>query len=308
MLPFIPRSSLANGITHLFTTTLVIAAIVFVLVTGLVLYVSFRYRAKRDGKEPKQVFGNRPLEMAWTVTPALVLGFLLAYTVVTMNIADPSIPEGQQPDVIITGHQWWWEVRYLKSGVITANELHLPVGKRLLAEVVSSDVIHSFWVPQISRKIDATPGYTAHLWLEADQPGVYQGSCAEYCGTQHAWMRIQVFAESKTDFDAWQKQQLVIPTTPLSGDAAKGAVLFQQLTCSSCHTIAGTPANAQIGPNLTHVASRPTIGGGVLDNSPASLTKWIANPQVIKPGVLMPNLELSITQINELVAYLEAIK
>jgi cytochrome c oxidase subunit 2 len=306
--PFNASSPLAQHISDLFILTLLIAGIILTLVTGLVLYASFRYRSRPGQGEPAQIFGHRNMEIAWTVAPALVLLLLFGLTLNTMHQADPPIPAGQQPDLVVIGHQWWWEVHYPNSGVVTANEIHIPVGQMLLVQIESADVIHDFWVPQLARKIDATPGHPAHLWLEADSPGTYLGTCAEYCGVQHAWMRIRVMAQPQAEFEAWQQAQLQIPPTPASGDAAQGAQLFQGLTCSNCHAIAGTPAQAQIGPDLTHLASRGTLGAGVLDHTPANLARWLKNPQAIKPGSHMPNLNLTDTQVNQLVAYLEALK
>jgi cytochrome c oxidase subunit 2 len=222
--------------------------------------------------------------------------------------ASPPIPANETPDVIIIGHQWWWEFQYPKLNITTANELHVPLRTRLLAEVRSADVIHSFWVPQLGPKIDATPGFPTNTWIQADMPGTYQGTCVEYCGAEHANMRITVVAQTETDFNAWVQQQQVVPPIPTSGEAATGYQLFLQLTCSNCHTIAGTTAQGTVAPDLTHVADRMTLGSGVIPNSPAYLASWLADPQTIKPECLMPNLHLTTDQINALVAYLEGNK
>jgi len=298
---FNPVSSQAQSITNLFNLTMLIAAVILLLVTGLVLYVSFRYRARPGEGEPRQIFGHRNLEIAWTAAPAMLLAVLAGLTLHTMRLSDPSIPSQTQPDVVIVGHQWWWEVRYPKSGVVTANEIHLPVGQKLLAQIESADVIHSFWVPQLGRKMDAIPGHSNHLWLQTDQPGIYLGTCAEYCGTEHAWMRIRVIAQPPGDFEAWQQAQLQSPQIPSEGDAAKGAQIFQEKTCVVCHTNG-------IGPDLTHVGSRDTLAAGVLENTPTNMTKWLKNPQTVKPGSNMPNFNLSDAEIQALTAYLEASK
>lgn len=305
---FPPRSPQAQDITNLFILTLVLAGGILLLVTGLVVTASLRFRQRGEAGEPTQKFGNRKLEMGWTIGPALLLAALFVLMLTTMSKADPPVPVGRQPDIVIVAHQWWWQVTYPKSGVVTANEIHIPVGPKLLVRIESADVIHDFWVPQLARKIDAVPGQPNHIWLQADQPGLYEGACAEYCGAQHAWMRIRVYAESPSDFDAWQAHQLQPALAPDSELAAEGARLFQSRTCSSCHTIAGTGAAARIGPDLTHVASRDTLAAGVMANTSAYMTGWLANPQAIKPGNHMPNLKLEGEEIIALVAYLEELQ
>jgi cytochrome c oxidase subunit 2 len=295
--PFNPVSPEAQAISNLFIFILVVAALILALVTFLVLFAAFRYRS-RPGEaegEPRQIFGSRRLEISWTVAPALLLIIVFILTIRTMRAADPPIPPNPQPDLVVIAHQWWWELHYPKSGVVTANEVHIPVGQRLLVRVESADVIHDFWVPQLARKIDAIPGYPNHIWLEADTPGTYLGTCAEYCGAEHAWMRIRVIAQPQADFDAWQQQQLQAAPVPTTGEAAQGARLYN-------HVI------QPVGPNLTHVASRETLGAGILDNTPANLAKWLTNPQAVKPGVHMPNLHLTDAEVNALVAYLESQK
>lgn len=311
--PFNPGSAQAQAIANLFVLTLVIAAGIFVLVTGLVLYASWRYR-ERPGQEgePPQIFGHRTLEIGWTVAPALLLAGLFVFTVNTMQASDPSAQQalqaGRQPDLIVTGHQWWWEVKYPATGLVTANEIHIPAGKQLLVQVDSADVIHDFWVPQLARKMDATPGHATHMWLQADEPGTYLGTCSEYCGTQHAWMRIRVIAQPQAEFDAWMQQQLQVPAIPTTGDAADGAKFFQSSTCANCHTIAGTDADGRVGPDLTHIAGRETLGAGVLENTPDTLATWLKDPQAVKPGVKMPDFKLSDGDVQQLVAYLETLK
>jgi len=308
MPPFTPQSSQAKAISDLFLITLGIGGLIFLIVLVLVIVAIFRYRARPGQKEPKAVYGNRRLEMTWIIIPGIILVVILALMIGTMQRADPAVAAGRQPDLIIIAHQWFWELHYPKLNVNTANEIHIPVGKPLYVEIRSADVIHSFWVPALGRKIDATPGFTTHTVLEADQAGTYLGSCAEYCGTEHAWMKIRVIAEPQAVFDAWATQQSVVPQTPTSGEAARGAQLFQQLSCPSCHTIAGTAANQTFGPDLTHVDTRETLGAGVLTNTPEHLKLWIQDAQVFKPGSYMPSFVLDINDINALVAYLEALK
>jgi cytochrome c oxidase subunit 2 len=307
--PFNAVSAQAQAIADLFGVALIAAAAILALVTGLVLYASFRFRSRPGTNEPRQTLGNRKLEIGWTVAPALLLAALFVLTLNTMQFSDPPSTTAQgQPDLVIIGHQWWWEVRYPGASVVTANEIHIPSGRKLLAQIESADVIHDFWVPQLGRKMDATPGYPTQMWIEADVPGTYLGTCAEYCGAQHAWMRIRVIAQTPAEFDAWVRQQAQVPETPATGDAAQGAQLFQDLTCRTCHTIAGTEAKGRIGPDLTHLSGRETLGAGVLDNTPDNLARWLTNPQAIKPGSYMPNLNLTYAQARALAAYLEALK
>ena len=305
--PFNPNSPQAQAIADLFAWNLVIAAIIFALVFGLTIYIAIRYRGQPGQGEPPQFFGHSKLEIAWTLAPALLLLVVFGFTVGTMRAADPPVGD-QSPDLVVTGYQWWWRVEYPAAGAVTANEIHIPVGKRLLVRLEGGDVIHDFWVPQLGPKRDMVPGHSNHLWIEADAPGIYLGACAEYCGNQHAWMRLRVIAQPQAEFDAWQQQQLQAPAPPAGGDAAQGAQIFQQRTCANCHAIAGTPATAHAGPDLTHVASRQTLGAGVLDNTPDNLMKWLADPQAVKPGNHMPSLRMTEEELRALVAYLESLR
>lgn len=306
--PFLPAGPEGAAIAQLFAAILVIAGIIFVIVTGLVLYISFRYRSRSDSGEPTPNFGSNRMEVLWTVGPAILLVGVFTLTVGTIRALTPPPQTETQPDVIVIGHQWWWEVKYPATGVTTANEIHIPAGKRLLFQVGTADVIHSFWVPQLGRKMDMIPGRMNYVWYQVDEPGVYLGTCSEYCGAQHAWMRIRVVAQTQEEFDAWQQQQAQPASTPTSALAQEGQQLFQQLTCVNCHTIQGTPANAVVGPDLTHVASRSTLASGVLENTPQNLASWLADPQSIKPGIRMPNLQLTGPQIGALVTYLETLQ
>jgi cytochrome c oxidase subunit 2 len=213
-----------------------------------------------------------------------------------------------EPDIVIIAHQWWWDIRYPKYDVITANELHIPVGKKLLMRVESADVIHDWWVPKLGRKIDAVPGQLNYNWIEADTAGVYTGTCSEYCGMEHAWMRIMVVAQDKNHFNNWIKNQQKIPEVPVNKPSRTGAILFQKKTCANCHSINGTPADSHIGPDLTHLGSRATLLSGMLKNNRVNLSRWLKNPQKVKEGAHMPNFILSKYEINALVSYLEGLK
>jgi cytochrome c oxidase subunit 2 len=237
--PFSPASPQAQAIAHLSIFVGIIMVAIFVLVTTLVVYAVIRFRHRPEAAEPRQVFGNSRLEKTWTIGALLTVTVISIFAIRTMHKADSSPRPGEKPNLVIVAHQWWWEARYPGSGVVTANEIHIPVGKAWLVELKSADVIHDWWVPDLGRKMDAIPGHPNHFWIQADKPGTYLGTCAEYCGAEHAWMRIRVIAQPEAEFKAWEQHQLEVPPTPASGEAAAGSKLFNQLTCANCHTVAG---------------------------------------------------------------------
>jgi cytochrome c oxidase subunit 2 len=224
-----------------------------------------------------------------------------------MNRADP--PPAPSPDLVVTGHQFWWEAQYPASGAVTANEIHIPIGTPLSVRLDSKDVLHEFWVPKLARKMTTVPGQPNHIWLQADKPGVYIGTCSEFCGIQHAWMRILVVAEEPSKFEEWQRAQLQPGQAATSDAAAKGLALFQTSTCINCHAIRGvTGADARVAPDLTHVASRQQLGAGILENTPANMRRWLKNPQHIKPGALMPDFNFTDQELDELGEYLNTLR
>lgn len=302
--PFSPQ---AASIYHLFIAILLVMLAIFALVATLMTVAIVRYRDREGAADARQEFGNARLEIIWTVVPVLLLIVIFGFTVRTIQASDPPVA-GHAPDLRVTGHQWWWEADYPASGVVTANEIHIPTGRPILIDVEAADVIHDFWVPELGRKIDAIPGHPNHIWISADKPGVYLGTCAEFCGNQHAWMRIVVIAQTPADFAAWQRDQLAVPAVPTAGIAAQGAQIFRDQTCINCHTVAGTLGNQRIGPDLTHLVSRGTIAAGAAANTPANLLKWLEDPNSIKPETHMPNFQLSAAQANALVAYMETLK
>jgi cytochrome c oxidase subunit 2 len=302
-----PVSPEAAAISHLFVAILIILGGIFLLVTVLVLYAIARYRDRPGAPEAKQVFGSRRLEIAWTVAPVLLLTLIGVFMIRAIEASDP--PTGdRKPDLRVVGHQWWWEIAYPKSGAVTANEIHIPVGKSLLVEVDSADVIHDFWVPELGRKIDAIPGHVNYVWIRADRPGVYHGVCAEFCGAEHTWMRMIVVAEAEGDFDAWQKAQLATPAMPSDGEEARGLTILKDQTCLNCHAISGLPGNQTVGPDLSHIASRRILAAGAVANSPENLFRWLKDPASIKPESHMPNFQLSDEKVRALVAYMETLK
>jgi cytochrome c oxidase subunit 2 len=304
---FHPASPQAAAISSLFVLMLVVAAVIFAIVVGSITYIVLRYRGRAGAAEPRQDFGQPKLEIAWTLASLLVVACLFGFTIATVRSSDPPA-SGQRPDLVVVGHQWWWEVRYPQSGVVTANEIHMPIDQRWLVRLESADVIHDFWVPELGRKMDMVPAHPNHIWLQASAPGIYLGSCSEFCGAQHAWMRIRVIAQRPAEFAAWEAQQQQVPPMPLGDAAAAGARRVQELTCVNCHTVAGTAATARVAPDLTHLASRDTLGAGVVANTPSNLAAWLANPQAIKPGSNMPDLHLSSADVNALAAYMESLK
>jgi cytochrome c oxidase subunit 2 len=300
--PFAPGSPFAAAITHVFIVTLGVCAVIGIAVTTAIIYSLVVFRSRADGSEPPQVAENPKLEMVWTVLPLAIVAALFVLTLDTMARSDP-LPE-RAPDVTVIGHQWWWEVRY-PSGVVTANEIHIAAGRPLLLRLESADVIHDFWVPQLARKMDAVPGHPNSLWISADQPGEYGGACAEYCGAQHAWMRLLVVAEPAATFDAWQRAQLAPAPAPASDASARGERVFRDEACGNCHAVTGRGFNGRVAPDLTHVKTRKTLGAGVTEQTAQDLRSWLRDPQRIKPGSHMPDFKLSDAKVSDLVAYLE---
>lgn len=301
-----PASPQARAIFDLGIVATVVFAVIFVIVAGLIVYALMRFRWREGEPDPPQQAGHLTVEIVWTAIPGLIVVALFALTARTMGRSDP--PPAPAPDLIVTGHQWWWEVRYAKTGVVTANEIHLPVGRAFSVRLESTDVLHEFWVPELARKITAVPGHPNHLWLEADQPGTYLGICSEFCGTEHAWMHFLVIVESPAAFAAWEKAQLRPAVAPVGGAAARGHTLFAQTSCMNCHAINGTTAQARVGPDLTHFAGRRQLGAGIVANTPENLRRWLADPQRVKPGAKMPDFNFTDAQLTQLVAYLETLQ
>ena len=305
--PFTPASPQAADIRSLFWFVIVAAGVIFVVVEGALIYSAFAHR-DRPGRVAAQFSGNTRLEIAWTALPAILLAVVFVLTVRTMQ--QVGTPNGATDPLVIhvVGHQFWWEFDYTNPKIVTANELHVPVGQPIVLEVTSADVIHSFWVPSISGKTDANPGMVNTLYITVDKPGTYLGQCAEFCGAGHTWMEIRVIAQTPVAYQAWVRDQEKPAATPSGGLAAQGEQVFMSQTCKSCHTIDGTSAKGIVGPNLTHIGSRETIGAGVLTNTPTNMALWLKNPQAVKPGARMPNFNLTPGQVKVLTAYLESLR
>ncbi len=317
-----PASPSAESIRYLFLFLCAVSVFILAVVWGVLFYSLLRFRLKQaagagPAMEPPQVYGSVPIEIAWTVAPGLIV-FLLALVILRTELEvriNPShVPKDAKPlYVTVIGHQWWWE--YViddehgtrndgqvvesqqqgtmgdRQGVITANELHIPVSsdsgpRPTFFTLQSADVCHSFWVPRLAGKTDLIPGRTNSTWLETVEPGLYLGQCAEYCGTQHANMLLRVYVDSPSDFAAWlANEQKSAVDEPSARDGQKA---FLAQSCVNCHTIRGTTAYGKVGPDLTHLAARKTLAAGMIEFNHDNLRRWIADPQKIKPGALMP--------------------
>ena len=278
------------------------------LVIGLVIFICLRYRAKGDPSEGAPTTGNGLLEALMIGVPALLLVWFFFQSVGTARAVAPAGEETGKPEVVITGHQWWWEVAYPGHGVITANEVHLPVGKHILMEMKSGDVIHDWWVPALGNKTDLVPGNNTYLSVDITKPGDYLGTCSEFCGAQHAWMRIRVVAQRPEDYANWLAANAKDAIPPADSLSRQGSVFFQAMTCAGCHRIGGTAATADAGPDLTHVGSRRELLTGIMPMNEADLRSWIGHPQQAKPGARMPDFILSKDSIAAIAHYLELLK
>src|SRR6266850_2583103 len=305
---FAPLSAPAESIFELSVLVLAIAAAIFVVVAALLVYsvVKFRKRRNDDGREPAQVYGSLQVELAWTITPVIiVLVLFLASARVVFAVQDAPRTKDSL-EVTVVGHQFWWEYRYPGLKVVTANELHVPVGTRTFLNLLSADTDHSFWVPRLAGKTDLIPNHPNGTWIEPRETGLYLGQCAQYCGTQHAKMLLRVYVDSREDFDRWARQQAAAARD--DGRVAEGRRVFEQTACINCHTVSGTAANGRFGPDLTHLMSRSTIASGAAPNTTEQLRLWIQNPKAIKPGSLMPAMKLSDPELNQVVQYMQSLQ
>ncbi len=306
---FKPQSTPAHSIFRLSLLVLVITGAIFAVVFSLLAYAvaKFGKRVDDDGREPAQVYGSNQVELAWTVIPILiVLVLFLATARVIHSIQDAPKPAGAI-EVIAIGHQFWWEFRYPALGVVTANELHVPVSNSssptpTFLTLLSADTDHSFWVPRLAGKTDLIPNRVNHTWIDPEQTGIYLGQCAQYCGIQHAKMLLRVYVDSPQQFHQWvddQKKSAVVDDA-----VAEGRRIFESTACVNCHAVSGTIANGHFGPDLTHLMSRDTIASGAASNNRENLRAWIQDPDSIKPGSLMPAMQLNEKDMDALTAYL----
>ncbi len=342
---FSPASTPAQSIYGLSLFVFAITAGIFLVVGSLLVYAIVRYRARPDDStEPPQVFGSTQIELAWTIIPILLIIVLfLATARVIFSIQDARKPASAL-DVVVIGHQFWWEFRYPKYNIVTANELHVPLSTvrsptPTFLKLTSADVIHSFWIPRLAGKTDLLPNRVNELWIAPQVTGMYDGQCAQFCGMQHAHMLLRVYVDTPEQFQQWiaNQQKIVPPGPPIAetstdpgplrsmprntpgtvADAApspqegtsnisptQGRRVFEQQACINCHAIRGTPADGRFGPDLTHLMSRETIAAGAARNTADNLTRWIADPAIFKPGALMPPMHLTDLQNRQITTYL----
>jgi cytochrome c oxidase subunit 2 len=285
-----------------------VSAVVVAVVTTLIVVSVLPGRRRRPPEEPRrQRWTGRVVVIGGVAVPVIVLVVLWVLTLSDMSALSQPGPAGSLK-VQVVGHQWWWEVRYPQQRIVTANDVHVPVGQRVQVELTTDDVIHSFWVPQLTGKTDLITGRTNRMWIQADRPGVYRGQCAEYCGLQHANMIFYVVAESPARFRAWLTREGQPAVTPTDATALRGRDVFLSSACVGCHTIRGTEAQGRVGPDLTHVGSRVSIGAGTLANTPSNLAIWISDSQSVKSGNRMPPIPLSTEELQAVVAFLEGLK
>jgi cytochrome c oxidase subunit 2 len=315
---FHPASPSAESIRSLSLLVFAITGFIFVVVEGVLIYCLWRFWQRKSAhqSEPPQIYGSKPIEVAWTAAPAVIVFILSLVTTRTLWEVRRPPPQPAVGDntlfVTVVGRQWWWEYAYdyyngQKLTCITANELHIPVSDNGIARPVhltlkSADVCHSFWVPRLGGKTDLIPGHPNDMWFETRQPGLYVGQCAEFCGAQHANMLLRVVAESPADFERW----LAGEERPSVADPAvsQGRAAFLAQSCVNCHRVRGTIARGTYAPDLTHLMSRATLAAGILPNTPENLARWVRAPQEIKPGCLMPAFGLSEKDREAMIRYL----
>lgn len=303
-----PRSDFGAAIDQLFTSVFWWAVAVFVVVEGLLLFAIIRFRARKGAPTPKPTHGHTLMEIGWTIAPAVILVFIAVPTIQTIFRTAGHAPDGALK-VEVIGHQWWWEFKYPAEGIVTANELHLPVGRPVGLAMTSADVIHSFWAPSLGGKRDVVQGRINRIAFTPDSVGIYSGQCAEFCGESHANMKLQVVVESDSAFAAWVARQRGGPAPVTAGSLEeRGRQVFARSACIGCHTMEDVPvARAVIGPNLTHVGSRGMIGSAMMNNTEEHLADWITNSTAMKPGSKMPPMtQLSPEDLQALVAYLRS--
>jgi len=311
-----PLGPQARSSAEIYWIMFVAAIVVLAIVDGGLIYAGIKFR-DRPGHSAKQFHGHNVLELLWTVIPTIMVISFSVLSFERLNIMNDTTNAGMT--VNVQGQQWTWLMSYPKEDrfklndgtyLQAAQELHIPVNMKVRIALSSKDVIHSFWVPNIGGKKDAVPGRNTDLWIQADKPGTYKGQCFEFCGTGHADMLITLVAQTPDDYATWLKGALVEANRGTDPATKKGRETFLSLACVGCHTVQGTVAAGKVGPELTHIASKKTgiAGGAGGPVNEENLTKWIKNPPAVKPGTLMPNLNLSDEQIHDIVQWLLTLK
>jgi cytochrome c oxidase subunit II len=310
---FDSRSTPADSIRHLSFFVLSVTGLIFLVVFSLLSYavVKFRSRPADNEREPAQVYGSTQIELAWTIIPILIVVVLFLATARVIHAIQDAPKLAEAMEITAIGHQFWWEFRYPGLGIVTANELHVPVSDSshptpTFLKLLSADTDHSFWIPQLAGKTDLIPNRVNETWLDPHETGLFVGQCAQYCGTQHAKMLLRVYVDSPEDFKLWARAQ----QQPANEDAkeAEGRRVFERTACLNCHAINGTNGTGRFGPDLTHLMSRRTIASGAAENNSQNLRLWIQNPDAIKPGSLMPAMKLNGAELDVLVRYLETLQ
>lgn len=293
-----PEGANAAAISNVFLFVVAVCTVIFFSVSIPLVIFIYRFRERLDDgeTEPPQIYGSEPIEVAWTLAPAMVV-MVIGLVTVRSIIDLREIPSGPHAEKVrVVGHQWWWEFEYPGYGFTTANEMVIPVStakqaRPIALQLESADVIHSFWVPSLAGKTDNVPGKTNRMWIQGDVETTYSGRCAEYCGTQHTKMLFRVDVVSEEKYEQWLKHQ----QQPAIEDPAvsKGRDRFMAMACANCHTIRGLGARGKFGPDLTHLMSRSTIGAGIVENNAENLTTWLKTPEKFKAGCYMPNMRMS---------------
>jgi len=310
---FAPASTPAKSISDLSVFVLVITGTIFAVVFALLVYsiVKFRERKTDPSHEPAQVYGSTQIELSWTIIPILIVVVLFLATARVIHAIQDAPEPASAVQVTAIGHQYWWEFRYPKLGIVTANELHIPVSdpshpNPTFVKLLSADTDHSFWIPELAGKTDLIPNHPNRMWMDPQRTGVFLGQCAQYCGTQHAKMLLRVSVDGPEDFAAWVRAQQK-PAVETAG-AIAGKRVFESTACINCHAVGGTPADGRFGPDLTHLMSRTTIAAGAAENNHNNLRLWIKDPSAIKPGSLMPAMQLSDADLDAVVSYMETLQ
>ena len=307
-----PAGPQAAELFRLWNVFLWVSVAVYVIVIALLVISVIKGLRRRE----PSIENEQPLTIGVSIgagiTIATMLGLIVASVATGHDLAGPAVRPANAIEIDVMGHQWWWEIQYSDSepdkSFKTANEIHIPTGEPVLLQLATRDVIHSLWIPNIHGKRDLIPGRVNKLWIQADRAGVYRAQCAEFCGLQHAHMALVVVAEDRAKFDAWKSHQQTAANEPVTPQQIHGREVFLSLPCVNCHAITGTDAYATLGPDLTHLASRPTLAAGQLLNTKGNLAGWISNASAIKPGTMMPPNEMSGAELQDLLAYLENLR
>jgi cytochrome c oxidase subunit II len=313
---FAPDSTPADYLYNVELLMFAVTGAIFLVVAGMLVYVSVKYRSRRgDTRAPLQVYGSKQVELAWTVIPVLIVMVLFLSSARVIHAVQDARKPKDAIEVVAVGHQFWWEYRYPQYGFVTANELHIPVSDSqhptpTFVTLLSADTDHDFWVPRLAGKTDLIPNHPNSIWMEPHEAGLFLGQCNEYCGTSHAQMLLRVYVQSRQEFNLWVRAQQQTELSPegLSQEAGEGRKVFERTACMNCHAIAGTIADGRFGPELRHLMSRETIAAGIVPNTEQNLRAWIQNPEAIKPGARMPAMGLSDQELDEVTAYMMALR